>query len=92
MKIYTEETVREAIKLARVNNFGDDFKRWISHSEPDIISKLTPIELPSDEEIEKEAKKYTESTPDNDPIRIMTFIQSAKWVIEQIKQQDNGTI
>ena len=79
MKLYTEEQVKRAIHI-KSNNID-------LLTSDDILDSLTPIELPSEEEIKNEAKKYTESTPDNDPIRIMTFIQSAKWVIEQIKQQ-----
>lgn len=76
MKLYSEEQVRTLLS-EHISNY------WIDK----YLSNITPIELPSEEEIKNEAKKYTESTPDNDPIRIMTFIQSAKWVIEQIKQQ-----
>jgi len=79
MKLYTEEQVKRAIHI-KSNNID-------LLTSDDILDSLTPIELPSEEEIKNEAKKYTESTLDNDPIRIMTFIQSAKWVIEQIKQQ-----
>jgi hypothetical protein len=47
MKLYTEEQVREI--LMSINTF-----RYISDSYiDDIIDSLTPIELPSDEEIEK---------------------------------------
>ena len=84
MKLYTDKTVRDLIGRLDPLLRGND---WC-----ELYDSLTPIELPSDEEIKNEAKKYTESTPDNDPIRIMTFIQSAKWVLEQIKQQDNETI
>lgn len=44
MKLYTEEQVREAYNLGRTD--------WINEIEnDDILSNLTPIELPSDEEI-----------------------------------------
>lgn len=85
MKLYTEEQVKKAIELARVNSFGDDFKRWISNSEPDIIAKLTCIELPSDDDINKEVS----------PLGTMFdigFTEGVKWVIEQIIQQKDGTI
>ena len=82
MKLYTEFEVRSLLNDLMLLECSVD----------EAIDSLTPIELPSEEEIKNEAKKYTESTPDNDPIRIMTFIQSAKWVIEQIKQQEKDGI
>ena len=45
MKLYTEEQVKEMI-----NDVGGGFVWYY-----DIIKKHTPIELPSDEEIEKTA-------------------------------------
>ena len=35
------------------------------------------------ETLEEAALKYTESTPDNDPIRITSFIEGAKWQQER---------
>ena len=42
--------------------------------------------------LEEAAKRYTESTPDNDPIRIKSFIAGAKWQQEQNKysEEDMG--
>jgi len=50
MKLYTEEQVLNALKLAH------------SHitSLQNVIDRLTPIELPSDEEISEEVKFYDE--------------------------------
>ena len=31
------------------------------------------------ETLEEAAKKYAESTPDNDPVRIKSFIKGAEW-------------
>ena len=47
MKLYTEEDLLKAIQLGR--NYGG----WVT-TEPEILEQLTPIELPSDEEIGKE--------------------------------------
>ncbi len=54
MKLYTEEQVREAIELARegiriyrVDEF--ETEKEFDHSEDDILTSLTPIELPSDD-------------------------------------------
>lgn len=44
MKLYTEEQVKRAIDIA------DDNADLLEYNE--ILSKLTPIELPSDEEID----------------------------------------
>ena len=56
--LYTEEQVREAIELARegiriyrVNEF--ETEKEYDHSEDDILTSLTPIELPSDDEVEE---------------------------------------
>ena len=53
MKLYTEEAVKMAIESARENSFGSDFQRWLTKSEKSIMEELTPIELPSDEEMVK---------------------------------------
>lgn len=68
MKLYTEEQVIEAIGL--------------SHSTDDsirsILKQFTPIELPSDEEIEEKLGTAAGGL----------FCKGAKWMKEQIKQQD----
>ena len=45
MKIYTEEQVLRGIVLARLHEY--------SHTREELLGLLTPIELPSDEEIEE---------------------------------------
>ena len=49
MKLYTEEQLLKAIQLGR--NYGG----WVT-TEPEILNQLTPIELPSDDEIEEDMK------------------------------------
>ena len=66
MKLYAEEELRK-----HLYNHSDEF-----------FDSLTPIELPSDEEIEKEINSDIHIKSDAD------FFNGAKWVIEQIKQQD----
>ena len=73
MKLYTEEQVKRAIDIA------DDNADLLEYNE--ILSKLTPIELPSDEEINDEATNWWYPSP---------FRAGAKWVINHIKQQING--
>ena len=71
MKIYTEEQVKRAIDIA------DDNVDLLEYNE--ILSKLTSIELPSDEEIEKESNEWWGPS---------AFRGGAQWVIRQIKQQN----
>ena len=84
MKLYTEEQVKRAIDIA------DDNADLLEYEE--ILSKLTPIELPSDEEIENYANfafPYTEEKRGDSYVAYRGMKIGAKWVIEQIKQQNN---
>jgi hypothetical protein len=75
MKLYTEEQVKKMLDLAR----------FTYNSEDKILLSQTPIELPSDEEIEKRFNRGNET---NDPL-ISTFIGgqifSAKWIRDKIQ-------
>jgi hypothetical protein len=75
MKLYTEEQVREMLMSIDTNIYISD--SYIDSK----IDLLTPIELPSDEEIDEESIGWWAPS---------AFRAGAKWVIEQIKQQDNG--
>lgn len=79
MKLYTEEQVREVVKKAFWQDFYDD------DTDESLMNELTPIELPSDEEIER-----IELGSGMHDFYKGGFIEGAKWVIEHIKQQDNG--
>jgi len=79
MKLYTEEQVIEAIIRAKVSN------EYAEEIVKNILSDLTPIELPSDEDLYEWIAK-------NDYIFSPVSIQDAKWVIEQIKQQGYNLI
>ena len=75
MKLYTEEEMLKAIQLGR--NYGG----WVT-TEPEILKQLTPIELPSDEEIEEEMpKRYFGLEKEG-------FLEGAKWMKEQILKQN----
>ena len=50
MKLYTEEQVRQAMSK-KLEFPNDDIEKF--YSDDEIIESLTPIELPSNEEIEK---------------------------------------
>lgn len=78
MKLYTEEQV-----IDMVWKFASLVGRTAILVE---LNSLTPIELPSDEEIEEKSNKrwWKGATPPS------SFTEGAKWVIEHIKQQDNG--
>ena len=84
MKLYTEEQVIKGLttknNIIPINLF---------------LEKMVPIELPGEEEIVEEAESiskgykalglYNEDYNDG-------FTEGAKWVIEQIKQEDNDKI
>lgn len=72
MKLYTELDIRKMLS-----------KRF-DLSANELVNLLTPIELPSDEEIDDELPNHL------DRGYVNGFYDGAKWVIEQIKQQDNG--
>ena len=94
MKLYTEEVLRNSM---------NSVKYYMEHYDASVIDSiiekhikaLGPIELPSDEEIEyKSVFDYSF----NADVQFKTngimmlgerggFINGAKWVIEQIKQQ-----
>ncbi len=86
MKLYTEEQVMIAYNMGVDDGHNGAISLQINEL------SLTPIELPSDEEIEEEAESiskgykalglYNEDYNDG-------FTEGAKWVVEQIKQQDD---
>jgi hypothetical protein len=58
MKLYTEEQVRKAIELSRdthPQSKGYVVTDEYDYSMDEVVDLLTPIQLPSDEEIEKES-------------------------------------
>jgi len=82
MKLYTEEQVREMIEKSRETGLTAEY----------LTLTTKGIELPSNDEISEFAKKI-------DTVGLLSwevdlameqFNSGAKWVIEQIKQQDNG--
>ena len=98
MKLYTEEQVRESFKsgfrLAMETDGG------LKEGQEEYINYLTPIELPSDEEIAIKSAllfpyaKYNQLSIES--YNIKAFQQGAKWMKEQILRQlpiikTNGT-
>ena len=86
MKLYTEEQVRKAIEIAqemdKVPYTDNDYTH--RHNEQNIIQSLTPIELPSDEEI----AKYMTSVWFADNMHRECFKLGAIWMKTQILNQN----
>jgi hypothetical protein len=81
MKLYTEEQVKKAIEMARssYNLFTTPF----IYDKHEVIQQLKSIELPSDEEIDKEAFQvpYDNTRGFYD----LQFIKGAKWMRDKIQ-------
>jgi len=75
MKLYTEEEIIKAIKMARAGQNFSFFQRYYDKYE--ILKKLIHIELPSDEEIHEQAKSHSTFAP--------SFIYGAEWMRNKIK-------
>lgn len=71
VKLYTEEQVKEAIILG--------FYCSIDHT----LLNLTPIEIPSDEEIENAS--FTEKYQ----VAFNPFASGAKWMLDKIQRGNN---
>lgn len=79
MKLYTEEQLKEF------------FKEHYFFMERDL-ENLTPIELPSDDEIKQKVElilSYDKNREEEEAVSA-GFALGAKWAIDYIKQQDNG--
>ena len=72
VKLYTEEQVNFAMRYATVTKD--------SYSE--VLKQLIPIELPSDEEIEKQTKDFMFEK------NKAVFCNGAKWMKQQILNQN----
>jgi hypothetical protein len=77
MKLYTEEQLKEAFNCGRLYK-GIEGDLNIYH----LIDKLTPIELPSDEEILKNAIKPLHGLMDEWD---KGFLFGAKWMRNKIQ-------
>ena len=73
-KLYTEQQVRIMLGKARLLNM-DDTEMF---TDDYLIEQQTPIELPTDEEIEKVAEKTLS-------VNFLSFIEGAKWMRDKIK-------
>ena len=75
MKLYTEEELLKAIQLGR--NYGG----WVT-TEPEILKQLTPIELPSDEEMANASNHCKDGQ-----VKV-GFLRGVLWLKEQILNQN----
>ena len=83
MKLYTEEQVRKAYKDGNLDGFSN-----VSALDM-CIDSLTPIEVPSDEDIEEQAIDITSLTSGYGKTIAVTFYEAgAKWMKEQILNQN----
>jgi hypothetical protein len=71
MKLYTEEELLKAMSYSRSYDAN-----WVM-TENEILKLITPIELPSDKDIENIAEKTLS-------VNLIGFITGAKWMKEQI--------
>ena len=75
MKLYTELDLLKAIQLGR--NYGG----WVT-TEPEILKQLTPIELPSDDDMAN-ASNYCK----DGQVKV-GFLRGVLWLKEQILNQN----
>ena len=75
MKLYTEEQVIKALELSKTVGWGEKGMEYI-YSDNEILERLTPIELPSDEEIEEGFDTHNE--------KYYIFSEGAKWMRDKI--------
>jgi hypothetical protein len=71
MKLYTEEQVKKMLDLAR----------FTYNSEDKILLSQTPIELPSNEEIDKEIEWL------DNPLERLNFKAGIRWMRDKIRIQ-----
>ena len=76
MKLYTEEQVMKILFTT---------KQWGNLSNDYLIATVTPIELPSDEEIDKQG--FQVPYDGTNEFYDKSFIKGAKWMKEQILNQ-----
>jgi hypothetical protein len=76
MKLYTEEQVKEAIMMARITQ--GVLATTFFCDEHEVFEKLTPIELPSDEEIDK-------ADNEKDRSKHYAFMRGAIWMRNKIQ-------
>ena len=83
MKLYTEEQVKSAFKIGMRENYIDE--QNVQNFADKAINYLSPIELPSDEEIKEYLKKtHTKAVNPLNVYYKTGFESGAIWMKEQI--------
>jgi hypothetical protein len=80
MKLYTEEQVRDAIRKRFTARYDKKNVKYYLNTDQ-VIEELTPIELPSDEEIEDASLE--QNNDDLSPAE--EFQRGAKYIINKIQ-------
>lgn len=75
MNFYTEKQVLRMMELARFSYASED----------KILLSFTPFVLPTDEEIENNAKDYSNIIGNKNGTAIFDYIKGAKWVRDKIQ-------
>jgi hypothetical protein len=89
MKLYTEDQVIQITQAAcKAGQNNNAFIFW------EVYKNITPIELPSDEEISAESMDLfgKNSTSINDILQYKAFKRGAKWIINKITGLTNEHI
>jgi hypothetical protein len=90
MKLYTEEQVKKMLEVCRDSDLYEHILTF-----EDILKTETPIELPSDEDIEKETLEETalsflpHSEVEHDTCFIIGFEFGFKYVLNKIQGGNN---
>ena len=82
MKLYTEEQVMKTWNTAFIEALQIDNDDYKAKYYDDFIKELTPIELPSDEEIE--ASKFPLNSPEQE-LWNGGYEEGAKWMRNKIQ-------
>ena len=101
MKLYTESEVRKAIELSRDTHpegRGYMQREEYDYSMDEVIDLLTPIELPSDEEIYEASRDWvfrknsTKWSVNDDTAgdNMGSFLNGAKWMRNKIERGGNN--
>jgi len=83
-KLYTKEQMIKAFRYGKTLEPFDCFD--------DFIESLTPIELPTDEEVYQEAKSKGGLFLRWDMYETSAFVMGAQWMRDKIKGGSNETI
>jgi hypothetical protein len=79
MKLYTEEDLKRAIKKAYLGSMTPFSFGQVKNQ---ILEKLTPIELPSDDELGKEGLKQWGNVHS---VGVVGWIDGARWMRNKIQ-------